>query len=319
MEFHKYPSIENSYREKFVDMVMGHPEFPRMGWQVTEKVHGANFSFIVDRATKEVRIGKRTSLTDGGFYSCQEVLDRYQDQVLRLALDNAFNGAGVVQVYGELYGPGVQSGVIYSDSKDFVAFDVRWSCGDKFSFMGTTPVYSLCEMYGIPHVPVLEEACTFECAMGYSGEFNSLVSAKLIPDNGAEGVVIKPVQPMFLHGGSRVILKTKSDKFKERSSAKKVRVSDPFTDEMTAALDSLLEYLNENRLKNVLSKLGEVTQKDFGRVLGALCQDVIEDWAKDNGWGAMDKKHRKAVTKELNKQGALLVRRNFLNIIDGVF
>jgi Rnl2 family RNA ligase len=319
MEFYKYPSIENSYREKFVDMVMGHPEFPRAGWQVTEKIHGANFSFVVDKQTGEVRVGKRSSLTDGGFYGCQEVLDRYRDRILNLSTDELLDGCDAIQIYGELYGDGIQKGVTYSEIKDFAAFDIRCIQGTDSRFMGTVFVESLCEFYGVPHVPVIDTGCTFEAAMAYSGEFDSLIGYERIRGNAAEGVVIKPMSPMFLHGGSRVILKTKSDKFKERSSAKKVRVSDPFTDEMTAALDSLLEYLNENRLKNVLSKLGEVTQKDFGVILGGLCQDVIEDWSKDNDWGVMDKKHRKAVTKELNKQGALLVRRNFLNIIDGVF
>lgn len=44
MEFHKYHSIENTYRIKFVEQIKLNPE---QDWIVTEKVHGANFSFLI--------------------------------------------------------------------------------------------------------------------------------------------------------------------------------------------------------------------------------------------------------------------------------
>lgn len=317
MEFKKYPSIENSYREKFIHQVQRHEDFLGMQWQVTEKIHGANFSFVVDRETGACRIGKRSGLTDGTFYSCHAVLEKYAARVITLAMESVFDGCHTVQVYGELYGKGVQKGVFYSEEKDFAAFDIRWISDDRDEFLGTTPVQTLCEKFEIPHVPVLEELCGFDKAMGFDVDFNSCLSDR--DDNGVEGVVIKPCHPMFLNGGSRVILKKKSDKFKEKSKSKKVKQKESFTDEMTAVFESMLDYVNENRLRNVLSKIGEIGQRDFGRLLGMFVQDVLEDWGKDYDFGVLDKKDRKAITKRLNQEAGILIRRNFLNIMDGVF
>ena len=45
MNFTKYNSIENSYRQKFIDKIL--LELPRdTQYVVTEKIHGANFQFV---------------------------------------------------------------------------------------------------------------------------------------------------------------------------------------------------------------------------------------------------------------------------------
>ena len=73
-------------------------------------------------------------------------------------------------------------------------------------------------------------------------------------------------------------------------------------------------YLTENRLHNTLSKLGNVTAKDFGKVLGLLIQDAREDFEKE--CGEIDKDNWKLVQKSIGKLAGEVVRQDWLNIID---
>ena len=44
--FNKFPSLENTYRQKEIDEIVNQG-LADQGYIVTEKVHGANFSFII--------------------------------------------------------------------------------------------------------------------------------------------------------------------------------------------------------------------------------------------------------------------------------
>jgi hypothetical protein len=59
MGFKKYNSIENSYREKFLEKIKSIVP-PTEKWVVTEKIHGSNFSFIYD--VENLTCAKRTGL-----------------------------------------------------------------------------------------------------------------------------------------------------------------------------------------------------------------------------------------------------------------
>lgn len=114
--------------------------FAKTDWVVTEKVHGANFCFITDGVT--VRCAKRKRFLKQGesFFHYEHVLNRVQEKIKA-----AFFLAGAhhpvtkwVMIYGELFGGGyphpdikadssvqlVQTGVYYSPTIDFYAFDI---------------------------------------------------------------------------------------------------------------------------------------------------------------------------------------------------
>ena len=42
-----------------------------------------------------------------------------------------------------------------------------------------------------------------------------------------------------------------------------------------------LEYINESRYNSVVSKIGEVSIKDIGKVAGLMPQDILVDMQKD--------------------------------------
>ena len=64
------------------------------------------------------------------------------------------------------------------------------------------------------------------------------------------------------------------------------------------------------------SHIGEVHfPKDFGRVMGALSKDVLDDFLKEHGgsYAALDKCEQKSLNKELNKLCTALVKQVYMS------
>lgn len=117
MEFKKFSSLENTYRQNLIDKVQYEGKDGGV-WVATEKIHGANFSFWCNG--DEVKVASRSQFVDGTFYNCQSVINRYAEGILTWCQEK--NVKDFV-VYGELYGDGIQKEVKYGQ-KDFAAFDI---------------------------------------------------------------------------------------------------------------------------------------------------------------------------------------------------
>ena len=75
-------------------------------------------------------------------------------------------------------------------------------------------------------------------------------------------------------------------------------------------------YVNENRLANVISHIGEVSfPKDTGKVLGMFCKDVLEDFLKEYGgkYSGLDKCEQKSLNKEVNKFCSVVLTKEYLS------
>jgi len=276
MKFKKFASIENHYRQKYLAIL--NDRVPTQMWYSREKIHGANFSFITDGDT--VRVASRTQFVDSGFYNCSEVIEKYASCV-RLFKNEHYPNASEIQLYGELFGKGIQAGVNYGDNKDFMAFDLRV---DDTIVAINPDTASVLRKYAIHCAPLIGVYNNLEDALKESNEFPSRVATALYgtainDDNTAEGLVLQPMTSTFLSNGSRVLIKSKGDKWTEKNKRKgsdsKTSVANPFT---TVAE----QYVNQNRLDAVLSKLGDISPNDFGKVIKLLSEDVIIDMIKDD-------------------------------------
>jgi len=318
MKHIQYSEIENSYRERHIKEIRGNSA-SQLPWIVTEKIHGANFCFCYDG--KNLQCGKRNSLLKDSekFYNYEVVLEKYKQKIINICSTILKQEtAKQVVVHGELFGTGVQKGVFYSDEKEFAAFDISVIRGDEEFYVCFEKFKSICNEFHLPIVPFLMKG-TLDEALQFDPVFNShvpnLVGASYPDDNPAEGVVIKPTASFYLDNGKRAIIKNKNPKFGERAKKTPV-VKKELTPEENALINSMREFVTENRLKNVLSKFGEVKQNQFGELLKEFNLDVINDWAKDtdNSVGELD--YRLHV-KRINKYSTELIREKFLNIIDG--
>ncbi|AXG68328.1 RNA ligase [Kordia sp. SMS9] len=332
--FKKYNSIENTYREKATEQVYLHG-YGNDVFVVQEKVHGANFSFITDGDT--IRVAKRTCLIaeDENFNNHRYVLHKYEKAITGLfkRVKNDFPETEMITVFGEIFGGSyphaevekidgmvrIQKGVFYSPENDFYAFDI---CINHTQYLDVTIANTYFEATGMLYAKTLFAGTFSEC-MAYPNAFESKVHEWLhlpkIEDNVCEGTIIKPLTSKRFGNGQRVIFKNKNEKWSEKSHEKRSRVSKPSAIGMLShtekeLMHTLLGYVNENRLMNVQSKLGEFSPKQTGKTIGLLAKDALEDFVKDheNDWNNVQKEHQKVLTKILNKEAVTVVKKVLL-------
>lgn len=303
MEFKKFTSLENTYRQNIIDKIV-YEGLDECLWIVTEKIHGANFSFWYDG--NELKVASRTQFVDGTFYGCQAVIDKYS-QGIKDGYDSMGLHGKVLVIYGELYGDGIQKEVKYGQ-KDFKAFDVVVDSQIK----PYKEAFYLTKTCGIGFAPVIFTG-SFKDALTVSNTFQSLLTPEEHNgDNFAEGVAIFPDKPKYFNNESRVWLKNKSAAFSEKKERTPKTVVD-LPEDVNNLLSLFLVYATPQRVSNVISKVGVVTNKDFGKILGLTVQDMLEDYSKDTGQdfkAQVGDFYKKAIST-VNKEVGTVVREQF--------
>lgn len=307
MEFKKFSSLDNTYRQNLIDKTQYEGKDGGL-WIATEKLHGANFSFWCDGT--EVKVASRSQFVDGTFYNCQAVINRYSQGILDWCQQK---GVSDFVVYGELFGGNIQKEVKYGE-KDFAAFDVviDGKVLDKHS------AWRIAKECGLNFAPVLFTGTFKECL-----EVNNTFKSTLTPEgyegeNISEGLVIEPVQPAWFENGSRIYFKNKTESFSEKNRQPKEKQVFELSEEESDLLNELLKYSTEQRVSNVISKIGQVTNRDFGKILGLTVQDILEDFSKDNDYDA--KAHAESSWKQFHKllsaEVGKTVREQFVKALD---
>lgn len=338
LTFKKYSSIENHFNREFMEKVVA--EMPQdLEYVVQEKVHGANTSFLCDG--NEVKFAKRTSMLadDEKFYDYPELLDAYKDKVMKLfnRIKKGHPEVVAISVFGEMFGglyphnevkanrklTLIQKGVCYTPEHEFYGFDIYLFDGENGWYLPVDEVNGLFESEGFFYAKTLFRGTLAEC-MKYPNAFSSKISEWLgfpaIEDNICEGIVIRPVTPMYLRNGSRVLIKSKNERFAEKKSVKKrnklFAEPVPYSEELKALVAEVEAYVTENRLTNVVSHIGEVhVPKDFGKIMGLFSKDVLEDFLKEHGgdYACLEKSEQKLLNKELNKLATDLVKKVYMS------
>ena len=242
-------------------------------------MHGANTSFRCDGY--EVKFAKRTSVLaeDEKFYDYPELLDAYKDRVLKFlaCLKTKYPEVNHITVFGEMFGgkyphkdvrpmhrySTVQKGVCYTPVHEFYGFDIYLSESEGGHYLPVDEVNELFEQFGFFYAKTLFQGTLAEC-LKYPNTFQSHIADWLgfpaFDDNICEGVVIRPVVPMYLRNGSRVLIKNKNERFAEKKSVKKrnklFEEPTPMSEELKVLLVEVEAYVTENRLNNVLSHIG---------------------------------------------------------------
>ena len=335
MRFRKYFDIENSYRKQFLD-VLAVEKLDKGEFVVQEKAHGANLSFWYDG--KELKSAKRSDFINDNFYDYKPVEDKNSEKVENLYTILKEEGCDFneLAVYGELIGgtyphkdvkkdtkaTRIQKGIFYTPHNEFYAIDVAIDG----QLIGVDKFNQVMEKAGFLYAKTIFRGTLEEC-LKYSNSFPSQISVWLglpeLEDNICEGVVIKPAIPKFLSDKTRVILKNKNEKWAEKAKARdrprKPRMT--LSSKAVELFNEMGSLITENRLRNVLSKIGPIGQKEFGKLIQLLSKDVLEDFFKDHieEYDGLEKKERKQLTRKLSQRCAELIRRNFINIVDGEF
>ena len=343
MIFTKYRSMENSYRELFMNKIRDNGfTIPSIRWMASEKIHGANSGLVCDG--EEVRMSKKTALIGKteNFFGATKLLEKYKSDALGIfeALKLEYKNIKTITIFGELFGGSyphkdikssnhakkVQKGIFYTPYNEFLVFDIMITLDtNEDIYLSWTDVVDLIDNAPLLRtVPVLVKG-TFDEMIAYPNDGQSVVhkifGLPAIEDNIMEGVVLKPIESSFLPNGSRVIIKNKNDKWSEKSKEPK-RKAKEVNEAIRPIVEEIELYITENRLRNVLSHIGEVTNRDFGLINKEFIGDVMKDYIIENGnekINVLDKNDRKLISKSVGKQTALLIRKNFLNIIDNMY
>ena len=328
--FKKYTSIENSYRTEFLDRIKGHDLWDRT-YAVQEKVHGSNLSFYTTDGSN-FKSAKRTEglREDEKFYNHQLLLEQNIEKFKAIADDvnQKFPDVSQVTIFGEVIGGSyphkevnknnmalkVQKGVFYSPNNEFYAFDIQINCE---LYLDLEYVNSLFEKHELFHAKTLFEGSLDDC-LNYPNLFPTTIPSLLgypaIDPNTCEGVIIKPLETCYFNSGSRVILKNKNEKWAENSKhIKSINKKAPLSEKVKELQAIIMSYVTENRLNNVLSKLGEVTIKDFSMIIGDFNRDIIGDFTKDYNaqFSILEKKEQKQITKSIGFKSTKMIKAYF--------
>jgi len=313
-------------------------------WVATEKVHGANLSFCTDGTS--ITCSKRTSQLSPGEKFCdwELLLERVKPKVLHLfELMQPKHPSAIITLDGEIFGgiyphkevpkdPAVtihvQKGVYYCPDIKFYAFDI-WAMGHSF-----LPYYDFeryCTEAGIFYAEPLMTG-TFKELIDFPVDTHiTTLPAKFglppIENNIAEGIVLKPVTGGTTSKGSRVVLKVKSEPFKEVSGMNMIgkklhepKQGPPVAEHLYQHCQQLKCYVTENRLRNVLSKIGEVKGSERGKLIGMLAKDALTDYQDDTpAFGELKKEEQKIITGRLSNYATQVVYEHFSDILQGEF
>lgn len=295
--FCKFPKINNisnitSPMAKFTE---------ERQWVATEKIDGANCSIIVDREGNVSFAGRNHVIDDTyDVYYFSKMIERDEKlaelvaYITKLVNDHQFES---INVYGEYYGRGIQDRIDYGDKKYVRIYaclinETHWCGYDEFDklFAGLDQSFK---------APMLGRFETFEQAVKFANAYGVSENkvSKLAPQCG-EGVVIYSATS---HEDVLVAYKHKCDEFKE---LKKLPIVKQMKIAACSHLDALhiefMQYVTENRVYSVISKLGVPTdKKQYGDYVRALVEDAIEDFMVDHP-GALDGLDKNDVKKVFN-------------------
>ncbi|UUC45141.1 RNA ligase family protein [Flavobacterium cerinum] len=309
-EFSGYEKMPNSLKKLGLSE-KDFSEMEKLKWVVTEKVHGANFSFVYQNGTLKFAKRKDYLKWTDDFFGFQLVVNKLEDNMLRLfeKLSNEIPGEKYI-VYGELFGGqyphpevapiadlhAIQTGVYYTPAIEFCAFDIAIEKGsDSKYYLDYESAVAYFNQFGIFYAKPLLVG-KFAEAMNFNIRMNSMIPKEFnlpeLKDNLIEGVVIKPFnqidQSTLL---SRPIVKLKNaefdeeDKFHEAEKWSFVPDVSSKTEDLSFIVEELRNYVTQNRLDSAISKIGKLDRSDalrISEIKNEFLEDVLVDFNENN-------------------------------------
>lgn len=321
--FLSYPSITNFKQSVLNKLLNGSLSENDMNTEfvITEKVHGSNFGFIFTPTVKtnnplqhdypfefcacqsrnEILSTEKDTFFGGAWKGLlnMKYLTKLVSLVSRLVGEQTNNIHQVV-LYGEFAGvlPNgsmVQKEVIYQDMTVYFFDLMILNKQGEVSFLDKKLLFTELarEEYtsrGIQSVPVLHYVTVQTEKLEdilLNNSFASLINP--VEDNICEGIIFEPVIPVYHHGSKHFVYKNKNEIYTEKRNEKHkkvVKVDVKISDEEKQIFNVFLQYINQNRLSNVVSHYGfndvKTLGANFGKLKTALFEDVKKDCLKDN-------------------------------------
>ncbi|WBX98974.1 RNA ligase family protein [Chryseobacterium gambrini] len=309
-EFSGYEKMPNNLKK----LGLSESDFSKMEklkWVVTEKVHGANFSFVYENGSLKFAKRKEYLNWSDDFFGFQLVVSTLENNILRLFEKLSSDiAAEKYIIYGELFGGkyphpevesvkdihAIQTGVYYTPDIEFCAFDIAIETdgSDSKYYLDYESSVAYFDEFKIFYAKPLLIG-KFNEAMNFNIRINSAVPKEFnlpeLNDNLIEGVVIKPFNQLDNNDFQRPIIKLKNPEFDEEEKFHEAEkwsfipnVSSK-TEELSFIVDELRNYVTQNRLKSAVSKIGTLDLNNHSRVSEIkkeFMEDVITDFNENN-------------------------------------
>ena len=283
--FRRYPEIENLYNSKKIKKFLEyHPSARESQYIFQVKYDGSNIQLIFE-PDEYVQIAKRSGILPEGenFNGILDIIDRYRDLIEYFEEISSFTGK-CFNLYGEIYGQGIQKRINYGPDKYIRFFDLAID-GEILPYRKVKEDYTyLVDNYYVEtHGPVsFEEIFTLDVPEGH------------------EGIVIKPYS-LANENERQLRLKHKNEKFKEKGGkTKPKKEKDPVVEEMTG---KFLPFITDNRVKSVFSKEGEIeTEDQIGKYIPLVMEDALKDFEDEEDISHLSKNQLKQVKKNASKE-----------------
>lgn len=295
--FKRYVKIQNLYQAKYIYKFKEmFPDLDESLFIVQEKIDGGNISIIFTPQEEKYQIAKRSAILgrDSSIFDIKNWIGQYDEkfkafQILADAEEE------VVRIYGEAFGQGIQNRVHYGEDKYFLMYDMM--IGDEFISQSVIREFLFDEHIIDLYVPVLAVVHSLTRALELDIRINSRLSSK--KDNLCEGVVIKSYTKVIQsNAGQLFYIKKKNDEFFEKPAKKRER--DPIDADLLTLQTSFRSYINDNRVKSLFSKEGEIDDpSQMGNYIKLILEDAKEDFLADDEnqekVDALEKKEQKIV------------------------
>jgi len=227
----KFPKIETLFKRgddfKLLDPLQfknpAHEIIAR--WVVTEKIDGMNMRVGMTvhpegMQPNAVQIAGRSDKAQIPGDLIEWITQKVQPGLFRsLFQENTPPGTEMV-LFGEGYGSGIQKGGYYSDEKKFTLFDValRFPDDEKVVWLPDGAVTAFASKLDISRVPVLAVTADMPWIVqlvrnGFATVADDLTLDEGADRHGAEGIVARPIVPLFDARGQRIIIKLKTKDF----------------------------------------------------------------------------------------------------------
>jgi len=306
LTFKKYSSIKNSYDNKFIKRVIEHnPNIKKETFILTEKIDGSNIQIIFNPEGKYA-IGKRNSLIkpDENFNDIWNVLKKYNNE-LKIIQNWVDRNEIPIRIYGEIFGHGIMKRIDYGEDKYILFFDIEKNNEiipqkEFFKFFDEIKLSYMT-------VPIISKINGIDNALNFNVEN---IKSKILNKeyNFIEGVVIKPYNNVYHdYHGIIFYLKKKTEKFAEVSKSKHIKKDKPIMRNEVENIKSIFNtYINENRVKSIFSKVGEIQDmSEIGKYIPLVIKDAKNDFISDYGFD--DNKFDKKEIKYIFNAGSKVV------------
>ncbi len=305
-EFTAFPSIESSSCQEYIDHIFAFdPALAKSRFVVSEKLDGANMTVMITPNNIRYFSRNREISAEKPFFDAPMILKKYKKDFLAVQSGLDIMGCQFITLRGEYYGKGINQRIDYGQSQYYAPFAIEKDGQTQTNQQFRTFMKRM-NFSQLQPVPILADNVTFAQAIAFNPEkvltkAHAPQPATAMHDEKPiarydfiEGVVIQPANRLIKDSNNLFLLKKRAEGFLEiekthtKHTSKKGKSKRPpdashrsSNDLNASSFNRLIDYINANRLINVVSQLGDPTShKQIGSYVNAVLQDAKKDYCK---------------------------------------